>query len=502
MFANKNAKGRTLLIMGFIILSSTCALAASGSLPNAVPDPTYQSRNNGGAVGYWELGNVAGRALYAFDEHLAVGGWFTHAGGVASEGAAMWDGTNWEAAGTGLEQFDQAVLAFVRYNDTIVAGGQFTHFGGNLTPHVAILDTSIPGSWLPLMPNAPDNVVWALADFFQGGQEYLIAGGQFMNAGGVQVNGIARWNGSAWQPMGDGFTWEVSPGQFIPGIVYSLFVFNDELYAGGAFTHSGTEVLNNIARWNGSAWVNVDFGFDGPVMAIGEWNAHLIAGGHFMFGSDEPTPLFYVARLNAGEWESIGIGTNGGVYAIENFGMNLVIGGEFDEAGGMNCQHIAQWNGHDWSAIGAGVADNRVFGLEVFRDELYATGAFMTSQEVTLNCIARWQPLHWMPLGIGLAGPVFRQSPVQPISVAAASPVLSVQQEAGTYVVLYSLPEAADVSVDVVDVSGRSLAKLGGGFMGAGEHRVVWDPSAASGIYFVRLQSAGHQVATRCLITK
>jgi hypothetical protein len=53
--------------------------------------------------------------------------------------------------------------------------------------------------------------------------ELLIAGGGFASAGGVACNCIARWDGSAWQPLGSGMNNEV----------YALTVYNGELIAGG-----------------------------------------------------------------------------------------------------------------------------------------------------------------------------------------------------------------------------------------------------------------------------
>ena len=46
----------------------------------------------------------------------------------------------------------------------------------------------------------------------------------------------------------------------------------------------------------------------------------------------------------------------------------------------------------------------------------------------------------------------------------------------------------------VYDIQGREVAKLYDGFMGAGEHTVVWDAGGlGSGVYFVRLTVDGGQ---------
>jgi hypothetical protein len=80
----------------------------------------------------------------------------------------------------------------------------------------------------------------------------LIVAGNFLKAGGITVNGIARWDGSQWHEMDGGFN----------KTVYSVCVYNGELYAGGEFTLSGSTALKRIAKWNGTSWVDPGFGIN------------------------------------------------------------------------------------------------------------------------------------------------------------------------------------------------------------------------------------------------
>jgi predicted phage tail protein len=69
----------------------------------------------------------------------------------------------------------------------------------------------------------------------------LYAGGWFTSAGGVTVNQIARWNGSAWSALGSG----------TDGAVNALAVMGTSLYAGGWFsTVNDTLTAQRIARWD------------------------------------------------------------------------------------------------------------------------------------------------------------------------------------------------------------------------------------------------------------
>jgi hypothetical protein len=63
--------------------------------------------------------------------------------------------------------------------------------------------------------------------------------------GGVAVQNIARWDGSAWSPLGAGIG---------GGLVHALAVMPDgQLVAAGNFTHAGGQSVGSIAQWNGSS---------------------------------------------------------------------------------------------------------------------------------------------------------------------------------------------------------------------------------------------------------
>ena len=56
-------------------------------------------------------------------------------------------------------------------------------------------------------------------------------------------------------------------------------------------------------------------------------------------------------------------------------GGTLYAGGLFTTAGGIAANHIAQWSGSSWSALGSGM-NNAVFALAVSGSRLYAGGTF------------------------------------------------------------------------------------------------------------------------------
>jgi hypothetical protein len=95
--------------------------------------------------------------------------------------------------------------------------------------------------------------VRALTSFDDGTGPALYAGGDFKHAGGLEVNGIARWDGQSWSALGGGLAGS-------PGVaVHALAVYDDgggaALYAGGLFYGPA-----GVARWDGTSWSALGIG--------------------------------------------------------------------------------------------------------------------------------------------------------------------------------------------------------------------------------------------------
>jgi hypothetical protein len=194
------------------------------------------------AVGGGTNGFVSALAVY--DGELVAAGGFTSAGGVSVNRIARWDGMNWRPLGSGVTGHtglgDPFIADVAAYNGELVAGGIFTSAGGIPVNHIArwngttwqALGTGVTG------PNTPP-FVRALGVF----NGELIAGGPFTTAGGIAANHIARWNGVSWSPMGSG----------ISGNVEALREHGGELIVGGNFSNAGGVDAKHVARWNGDS---------------------------------------------------------------------------------------------------------------------------------------------------------------------------------------------------------------------------------------------------------
>ncbi len=378
-------------------------------------------------------------ALAVYDdgsgEALYTGGSFTMAGGVTANHIARWSGTTWWSAlpGPAATGTSGDVYALTVHDDgsgqALFAGGSFTTAGGVPVNHIARWNGSAWSALTGPATTGADLWVATLAVYDDGGGETLYAGGAFTTTGGVMVNHIARWDGSAWSPL-------TSPTATATDYSITVLAVYDDgsgeaLYAGGAFTTAGGLPVNHIARWDGSAWSALtgpaDTGTTDTVYALavhddGSGEA-LYAGGAFATAGG--VPVNYIAKWNGTAWSALtgpaGTGTSGLVYALavydDGSGEALYAGGYFMTAGGIPANGIAKWDGTAWSALagpsGTGTS-HTVYALAVYDDgsgkALYAGGRFATAGGVSVYGISRWEGTVWSaltgPAGTGLSGSV------------------------------------------------------------------------------------------------
>ncbi len=266
--------------------------------------------------------------------HVVIGGSFANIDGMTVNNIARWDGTTWHAMGAGIQGVVHALM--VMPTGDLIAGGTFLVAGGIAANSVARWNGT---SWTSLGSGVTWNsggvaTVRCLAVASDGG---VIAGGAFLWAGGLVANNIARWNGTAWSPLGTGTSSDV----------YSVAVAaNGDVFAGGAFTIAGGSPSNNIARWNGASWSALGSGLPSSgwlgVNSLATLpDGEVMAGGHFwLAGSTSPETI---ARWDGSTWSGPTGGISGTLFSFstpEVLAMRLLpngdvaVGGEFLVAGG------------------------------------------------------------------------------------------------------------------------------------------------------------------------
>ncbi|MBL7129219.1 MAG: T9SS type A sorting domain-containing protein [Ignavibacteria bacterium] len=319
--------------------------------------------------------------------YLYIGGDFTMVGGVQANRIARWDGNTWSPLGSGMNNTVRVLSFSSEYSNNIVAGGSFTMAGGINANRIALWNGT---SWTPMTSGMNDIVCSLTLCKPLGFTTYLIAGGNFTTAGGINANRLAAWSGY-WEAIGNG----VNDTVFALKSIYpsTSFVF----YAGGSFTMSGTSEAKRIGSFMlGGFSSQLGTGIDnGTVYALTFSLSSLYAGGSFtMIGG---VTYNKIAKWS-GNWSLVGTGTDNTIYSfyttntvpIPGF---LCAGGTFTNAGGVSANRVAVWNGTTWSSLGTGMSGGSypiVRAFSDFRMVLGAGGLFANAGGTNVSNIALW----------------------------------------------------------------------------------------------------------------
>lgn len=331
-------------------------------------------------------GNVQALAVDS-NQVLYAGGAFTTTGGVSANRIAQWDGSNWSAIGTGMSKDGTFSAVWVSalvvdVNGHVYAGGNFTYADGITVNNIAIWDGS---SWNALGSGMNADVKALALD----GDGNLYAGGNFTTAGGVAASRVAKWNGSTWHALGDGMNHN--------GTVEALTVdTSGNLYAGGWFTSAGGVAgTSRIAKWDGNTWSALGTGMNQEVLALTfDHGGQLVAGGRFTLANGVTANK--IARWNGSHWNALGSGIGTGEWdrvrtiACDDLG-NLYAAGEFSSAGGVAASNIAKWDGSNWTALDSGLNQIAYTLATDAANNVYAGGIFTSAGGEAISNLAKWQ---------------------------------------------------------------------------------------------------------------
>jgi hypothetical protein len=328
--------------------------------------------------------------------NLYVGGKFDAINGVAAHKIAKWDGSAWGPLGSGISGGMKAVgqglgknavyaLAVDRTGN-LYAGGNFTLAGGVPASCVAKWDGT---KWNALGSGIDiDNYVYNYTPWSQQIQYYstvyalaldrkgnLYAGGDFTAAGGASASKIAKWDGTAWSPLTRDSTTSI-------GNVFEMAVdTSGNLFTKGTSIDRYNQTYKGLIKWNGTTWTFLTEIYYLYALA-GDGKGNLYVGGQF--GDINGYHMNNIARWDGKSWSPLDKGLNATVYAIIADGLgNVFAGGYFDSASGISANCIAQWNGSAWSALGSGLYSfgipSPVGAFAVYGSTLFASGYFITA---------------------------------------------------------------------------------------------------------------------------
>ena len=530
------------------------------------------------------------RALTSWSGRLFAGGTFDRAGGLPATDAALWSGASWSAP-----------AAIARVSAACASGSRLA-LGGNFSQptstgeayHLALWD----GLQLASLDDSPNTPVSALLGWTNPGlvsQNVLVVGGGFTSVGPLPASHVAMHVESSAYPFN---TWSAL-GSGFDNAVYALERFNGSIAAGGQFVFSGNTNVNRVALFDGTAWQPMGTGMNGTVRALKVYSTLygyiLLAGGDFTYANGSPANRVAYWTKSAitidTPWQPMGGGLNGSVYALRVEGGYLYAAGSFSHADGTPAINLARWDGSQWSAVGDGPYQP-VYSLLGYNGELWA-GGDVTSYGVEgapsfgaaryLETGAPWvarQPANttvdagqtasfqvvpaagygslafrWRRDGVPLTdGPTgygsTRSGTASPglqiataaladsgaydcivsngcgsaTSWAAALDVNSMAGVPGTSLRLaldvgpspcrgsarirLVLDRDGAVDASVYDAGGRHVRSLAAGPLGPGEHDFVWDGRDAggaalgSGVYFVHVETEGRRLDRRVLLVR
>ncbi len=319
------------------------------------------------------------------------------------------------------------------YSGSLNPAGYRMELGANgaprFLPSTAETATAAPAINPPTAANWSDlfhldGVDGEINAFAAHGTDLYVAGG-FTTIDGKPYKNIAKWNGSAWSPVGFG----------LDSVVYDLVFDNaGNLYVGGFFTgyytdntFTSTNPVQHIAKWNGSAWDEVGFGVsdvvsalalgpDGKIYAAGFFHGTFVDASYSTYDAAENVSAW---DPSGGSWGEVGYGLGGFVNDITfDSNGNLFAGGNINsiwtDAGhslSIAVHYIARWHSGDadWSAVGSGSGeglDGVIHTLAADGSEIYAGGMFANFYDETgspspAQNVAKWNGLAWSAMDTG-----------------------------------------------------------------------------------------------------
>lgn len=244
--------------------------------------------------GFGDLNDQVTALAVAANGDLYVGGNFTNAGGVANaDRIARWDGAAWHAMGTGIAE-DGVTSITVANNGDVYVGGFYNTVNGSFD---AARASRWDGStWHALGSGFTSGDVSGLTPAAGGG--VYLAGGFTEVAGTTGANNIAYFDGTTWSALGNGLG---EPG--FRNLFSVAQAPSGDVYAGGHMISGDAGLdINGIGRWDGSAWnalgsglaQNTEFGVPGAaghVYAIAVGDEYVYAGGAFSHTADSSVVL-------------------------------------------------------------------------------------------------------------------------------------------------------------------------------------------------------------------
>ncbi|MFN8359064.1 MAG: T9SS type A sorting domain-containing protein [Candidatus Kapaibacterium sp.] len=327
----------------------------------------------------------------------------------------------------------------------------------------------------------------------------MYVGGTFQNAGSISANNIAQWNGSAWSALGGGVT--LSNSTSFPAVNAIAKAPNGDIYIGGDFDTAGGISVDGIARWDGKQWHNVGQTIPDEtkmvVYAMAFIGNDLYVGGTFRRVNGVLAPS--IAKWDGQSWSSVGngLGSKNGFIYVTSFavkGDDLYVGGIFDVAGDVAARNIAVWNvrTNTWSALGSGVTKGtnggQVNSIVIVRDTVFCGGFIDNAGGKPSFNIAAWLPAK--PNSVECIGS----------SVTTSKLAITPNPASSAATLTFAIPQTEQVTITLRDALGREVLRISESELPAGEYQTQIDCSTLAGGAYYCVLSTPHSTRTQLLV--
>jgi hypothetical protein len=228
-------------------------------------------------------------SLAVYNGKLVAAGYFSIAGAAPANSVASWNGTTWATLGSGLSIVNGSAFTMYAYDSVLYVAGDFDSAGGHICMSIAQWNGT---TWAALGAGTLSSLGYpGYVNTLCVYNRKLYAGGTFDTAGGLAQNDFACWNGTAWDSAGIN-------SLNLNGVPYCSLVSNGKLYLGGSINTADGKPVHNITSWNGTLWDSVGSGFAGDtgVFSLCVYNNELYAGGIFLMSGNTATS--YIAKWN------------------------------------------------------------------------------------------------------------------------------------------------------------------------------------------------------------
>lgn len=194
---------------------------------------------------------------------------------------------------------DGAVYSLKNVNGKLFALGSFDSLCNKKIKRIAVWENNAWNEFVPSSTGlfgAYGNEAISCAEYYKG--EYYFAGNTGGNSG---FNEIVRWNGSQWQQLQNGLVGD-------PWVT-SLKVYKGLLYVGGNFYKSAGNVSSFLAAWDGEKWIEPFPGvqFLDEVRDMEVINDKLYLTSTYIIPADNDSLSYQLARYDGCNFGAFGI---------------------------------------------------------------------------------------------------------------------------------------------------------------------------------------------------